>query len=171
MTTKVDSASEAPPAAPAVVRGRDAIRDQIASLIETGQREIGVCAPQLDPHLFNTPRLHRSLAGFVARHRHNRVRLLVEDAGQAVRDNDRIVDLARRLSNFLDVRQFGEQHRGIRELFVLIDHAGYLHQQDLTRLEAVSDAHGVRLAAELRRRFQEMWDRSEPIPELHTAGL
>lgn len=160
-----------PPAAPETARGEEAIGDRIAALAEGTFHEFDVFAPQLDPRWFNTGRLHRALGSFATRHRHNRARLLVEDAAQAVRDNNRLVELARRLSDFVEIRQVGESDRGLRELFVLADRNAVLHQQDVTRVEAIVETGGRRAGAELRMRFQGLWDRSEPIPEIRTTGL
>jgi len=160
-----------PIAAPAIARGEQAIAEHIAALAEHASHEFDVFAPQLDPRWFDTGRLHRALASFAARHRHNRARILVEDAAQAVRDNNRVVELARRLSDFVEIRQVAESDRGLRELFVLADRNAMLHQQDVTRIEALVETGGQRAGVELRLRFKSMWDRSEPIPEIRTAGL
>jgi hypothetical protein len=154
-----------------ILRERGEIAAQIATLVSQARREIALFAPELEPALFNTAALDHALAGFAIAHRHNRARLLVEDTQQAVRDNPRLVELARRLSEFVELRQVGEAHRGRRELFVLVDRTGYLYQRELARPECQLDLHGRREAIELAQRFQEMWDRSEPIATIRTAGL
>jgi hypothetical protein len=154
-----------------ILRERSEIAAQIATLVSQARREIALFAPELDPALFNTAALDHALIGFATNHRHNHARLLVEDAQQAVRDNTRLVELARRLSDFVDLRQVGEEHIGRRELFVLVDREGYLHQRDLTHPECLLDLHGHREAVELTQRFQEMWDRSQPIAAIRTTGL
>jgi hypothetical protein len=153
------------------LRERGEIAAQIATLVSQARREIALFAPSLDPELFNTAALDHALISLATSHRHNRARLLVEDASQVVRDNARLVQLARRLSEFVEIRQVGDEHIGLREFFVLVDREGYLHQLDLGRPECLLDLHGRREAAELARRFQEMWDRSEPIASIRTAGL
>lgn len=153
------------------VRERGEIAAQIATLVSQARREIALFAPELDPALFNTTALDHALISLATGHRHNRARLLVEDAQQAVRDNPRLVELARRLSEFVELRQVAGEHVGLRELFVLVDREGYLHQHDLARPECLLDLHGRREAVELAQRFQLMWDRSEPIASIRTAGL
>lgn len=154
-----------------ILRERGEIAAQIATLISQARREIALFAPELEPALFNTTALDHALIGFATGHRHNRARLLVEDAQQAVRDNTRLVELARRLSEFVEIRQVGEEHVGRHELFVLVDREGYLHQHDLAHPECLLDLHGRREAVELAQRFQLMWDRSQPIAAIRTAGL
>jgi hypothetical protein len=163
--------NEAPAAPPRTLRDRAEIAAQIATLTAQARREIAIFAPELDPTWFNTPALDHALAGFVAQHRHNRARFLVENARQIVADNSRLVARARQFSEFLEIRRVGEQHAGQQELFVLVDRTGFLHQRDLGRPECLLDLNNRRHAVELVQRFQEMWDHSEPISDIRTTGL
>lgn len=160
-------------AAPAhvLLKNRDAVRAQLTLLINQARHEIRVFAPHLDPYLFNTGDITHLLASFVARDRHNLVHLLVEDSEQTVRDNDRIVHLCQRMSDFVQLRHVNERDVGVKEMFVVVDRLGTLHQQDLTRPEFLSSSADARGAAELLQRFREMWDHSEPVQRLHTTGL
>ncbi|MHB8623331.1 MAG: DUF7931 domain-containing protein [Sulfuricaulis sp.] len=154
-----------------IIRGRSEVSEFLAGLAENATREIVILAPQLDGSLFNTTRFARALASFAARHRHNLARIIVQDTEQALRDNDRLIGLCRRLSDFLHMHQVSEEHIGIREMFVVVDHRGYLHQEDIVKPECVADLRNVHQAVLLARRFDEMWDRSEAIISLRASGL
>jgi len=154
-----------------VIKNRDEVRNYLAELAESATREIVIFAPRLDGDLFNSTRFARALASFAARHRHNSARVVVEDTEQALRDNDRLVELCRRLSDFIHMHQVGEEHLGIREMFMVVDHRGYLHQQDLDKPDTIAHPRDAREAALLARRFNELWDRSEAISSLRAAGL
>lgn len=154
-----------------LLKTRDAVRAQITLLTNQARHEIRLFTPQLDPVLFNTAELMSLLTSFVARDRHNFVHILVEDSDQAVRDNDRIVLLCRRMSDFVHLHRVGEQHIGLKEMFLAVDHLGYLHQPDLARHDCVSASADTRGTVMLVRRFQEMWERSEPVRTINTVGL
>lgn len=154
-----------------LIKGRDQIRDRIAELAEQARREVVIFAPQLDPHFFNTARLGRALASFAARHRHNLARLLVEDGGQALRDNDRVADLGRRLGDLIHIRQVSEEYVGHREMFVIVDRTACLHQLDTDKPECLAGARLGRDTVELVERFDEWWERSIELPGRSTAGL
>lgn len=160
-----------PPTGPSVLKSREDIRDAIAALIGLARRDIVVFAPQMEAFFFNGAQLGGMLASFAAKHPQNRARLLVEDAAQVLRDNDRLVGLCRRFSEFIQLRQVGEEHRGYRELFLIVDGVSYLHQPDITEPECVVEPAGRKYCVDVKRRFELMWDRSEPLPGLHTAGL
>ncbi len=154
-----------------IIRNRIEISDFLAVLAENATREIVIFAPRLDGAYFNNSRFARALASFAARHRQNLARIVIEDAEQAIRDNDRLVGLCRRLSDFIHMHQVAEEHLGIRETFMVVDHRGYLHQQDTDKPDCVTHPHDVREAVLLTRRFNELWDCSEPIVALRAAGL
>lgn len=157
--------------APTLLKERAAVQERLLLLAERARREFLVFSPQLDARLFNTQELTQRLTSFAARDRHNRAYILVEDADQALRDNDRMVRLCRQMSDLVQMRRVGEEHLGLRELFVVVDHLGYLHQPDITNPEWVSALSNPRGAVPLAERFHEMWDRSEPIGAIHTVGL
>ena len=139
--------------------------------MESATREIVIFAPQLDKTLFNTARFSRALASFAARHRHNLARIVVEDTEQAIRDNDRLVGLCRRLSDFIHMHRVADEHLGIREMFAVVDHSGYLLQQDIAKPDCIAASRDPRQAVQLARRFNELWDRSESVVSLRSAGL
>jgi hypothetical protein len=165
--------SSAPEAAPQrrIIRDRTEVSDFLALLAENATREIAIFAPRLDGAYFNSSRFARALASFAARHRQNLARIVVEDTEQTLRDNDRLVGLCRRLSDFIHMHRVAEEHLGIREMFVVVDHRGYLHQQDTDKPDCVTHPHDSHEAVLLARRFNELWDRSEPIVALRAAGL
>lgn len=172
MDTAKDKSADDKPALPhRVLKNRDEVRDYLAELAESAMHEIVIFAPRLDADLFNSARFARALASFAARHRHNLARIVVEDTEQALRDNDRLVELCRRLSDFIHLQQVGEEHLGRREMFVVVDHQGYLRQQDLAKPDCIAHPRDTREAVVLVRRFNELWDRSEAIASLRTSGL
>jgi hypothetical protein len=163
-----------PPAATGehmLLQRRDDIRDRIVTLIESAHRSIAIFAPELDPGYFSTQRVTRLITSFAARHRNNRMRILTEDEKHAVRTCVRLVDIARRMSEFVGIRAVGERHTGIHEMFVIIDNCTILHQEDTTRVEAVLRVQDRTAASVLTQRFAEMWDHSTPVGEISTAGL
>lgn len=170
MTDKPDKDSSTA-ATRVLLKNRDAVRAQITLLANQARHEIRLFTPQLDPALFNTAEFTHLLTSFVARDRHNFVQVLVEDSDQAVRDNDRMVLLCRRMSDFVHMHRVGEQHIGLKEMFLVVDYLGYLHQPDLARPDCISASADTRGAVQLAQRFQQMWEHSEPLRQINTVGL
>jgi len=154
-----------------IIRTRDEVTSALQSLLGEARQRVDIFAPRLDPHFFNTQTIAEGLTAVATRNRLSRVSILTEDSQQAVRDNIRLVNLARKLSDFVHLQRVGDEHVGLNEMFVLVDGRACLHQADLARHEAIVERGGGHGTAELVMRFNAMWDRSEPIPEIHTTGL
>ena len=151
------------PAPPAQIHGRDTLRDRLAGLVERAQHEILVFAPRYERALFDTPQLAEALAHFVTRHRQNRARLLVEDAEQLTRDNERLMEVTRKFSDFIEFRQVAEEHRGRREIFAVVDRTGFLHQEDIGAAAAIVHLAAKSKAAALAERFEALWTHGTPL--------
>jgi hypothetical protein len=169
-TAKNSSAPETPPSR-RIIRERREVSDFLSMLAENATREILIFAPRLEGDFFNSSRFSRALASFAARHRQNLARIVVEDTEQTIRDNDRLVGLCRRLSDFIHMHHVAEEHLGMSDMFIVVDHRSYLHQSDITKPDCVAHSHDGHEAVLLARRFNELWDRSEPIIALRAAGL
>jgi len=168
MTDATDANAKAPTER---IVTRDAARGAVARVIEQARHNLLVFAPVLDAHLFNSVEAGAALAAFIARHHDNRARFVVGDGHQALRDNPRLVALARRFPDALSLRHVGEDHRNLRELMVIADHRGYFHLENVERLDGRLAIEAPQAAATLMKRFHEIWDRSEPLTGLHPLGL
>lgn len=160
-----------PKTGPSVLKSREDIRDAVAALIGLARRDIILFTPQMEAFFFNSSPIGQMLASFAAKHQYNRARFLVEDAAQVLRDNDRLIGVCRRFTEFIQLRQVGEEHRGYREMFLVVDGVSYLHQPDITEPKCIVEPAGRRHCVDVKRRFELMWDRSEPLQGLYTAGL
>ncbi len=154
-----------------VIRLQDEVATGLLSLLGEARQRVDIFAPRLEPALFNTEAVTHVLTAVATRNRLSRVRILIEDSHQLARDNVRLVNLARRLSDSVRLQRVGEEHIGLNETIVLVDGRASLYQADLARHEYVIERGGGLGTAELVLRFNAMWDRSEPIPEIHTTGL
>ena len=154
-----------------ISRSREENRGIIASLVANARREIKGFAPVLDPFYFNTPAMEQTLTGFVLAHSQNRVQVLIEDIRALLLDQARLVGLHRRLSGRIEIRRVDDDAVGQREFFVVADGRGYFHQIDYEGRESSAEFDAAGEAALLRRHFEELWERSARISDLHTTGL
>lgn len=153
------------------VSTRDSLRAVAVDLIASARHEVLICASLLDAAFFNRADLAQALGQFIARRAGNRMRIVVEDTEHMLQANVRLVELTRRFSDLILIRRLGEQHHGLAEMFIVVDKASSLHQNDITSVDATCDFHNPRLADPLARRFETYWDASEPVVGLHPFHL
>jgi hypothetical protein len=147
------------------------MRDTIADACSHARRKIAIYAPTLDPAYLNAPSVIDALAVVCTGGSQNRIRILVDQGDRSVRDNPRLIALTRRVSDFIDIRELGEETAATMEMFILIDRAGYVHQADADKAQCVVDLEDPTRAGAFANRFDRMWERSVPIGELHVLGL
>ena len=150
---------------------RESLHGGVLQVIHGARHELLICSPALDVALFNSATLSDALSRFLAGRAQNRARIVVEDTEHMLSSCARLVEVARRLSDLLRIRRLGEMHHGMTELFVVADRESCLRQPDIGRINATLDMATPRLAAPLARRFDEIWDASEPVPGLHGFRL
>lgn len=154
---------------PGPLQGREALTQAACRLLDAARRDVRLFAPRLDAGVFGTAAVTAAMARFLMQHPRNRLRLLVEDEAQLRRDHDRLFELARRLADRLALRAVDEADRGADDVYLVVDRAAALCQNDLGREEGrviVAPVEAVRCA----ERFDAVWERAQPAA-LRTLGL
>ncbi len=153
------------------VNGREAMRDAIADTFARAKRKLLIYAPTLDAGLLNSSQAIDALTSLCAGGPPNHVHVLVEQGDRTVRENGRLTNLARRVSDLVEIRQLGEDTPASAEMFVIVDRNGYLHQPDVDKAQCVIDLDDTTRAGAFSHRFDRMWERSDPIASLRVLGL
>lgn len=153
------------------LQGRDPTKQAIAELLRQARREILIFSSHLEGFLFNTTEVAHALADFAARHRHNQAHILVEHGRQAIHDNPRIIELCRRFSDFIRLRQVGEHLLGGREMFLVVDQLAILQQPDVDSPLWLITPESRLEATKLKNHFDEHWQHAVILPEINTMGL
>lgn len=161
----ITAGTESPP-------GDDSERQLLAAVltvVEHARHRIALYASVLPPLPFASAAFGRVLTQFVLAHRHNEAHFLIDDATQAVRDNERLVALGRRLSDRVQWRQLAADDREAPDCFLINDAAGgvRLVEPATSRMEWIDTV----AARELHTRFDRLWQRAAPLPALHPLGL
>jgi len=160
-----------PGASRVVITDYAAAVDAVLATATAARHRLRIYAPALDARLFGGSALAGLLGEFATRHARNRVRILVEDPASILQSLPRLLALVRRLPTFVAARRTGEARAAPLEMFMLADRTAYVHQPRMDQLRAFADLSDGRTASQLTRRFDVLWDASEPIAGIQTLGL
>jgi len=153
------------------IAGRDNVRNAVLDVLRHASHRIMVVAPILDPYFFSNEEVTGFLASFAVAHPRNTVRFLVEDGDGTVRYNSRLISVARKLGDFVQVRRPGELHSLGMEMRISIDTMGYLIQPDHSKPECIVDLENRNAAAKYLRQFDDMWQTARFISSINVVGL
>ena len=99
------------------------------------------------------------------------IRILVHDVKVPLRDGHRLIHLMRRLPSFIQVRTpVVEEDRQYPSAFVVNDTGGFFLRSLATRFDGEGNLRARGKARQLTDYFNQVWERSEPDPELRQFG-
>ena len=140
-------------------------------LAATADRHLRVFSPALDHEVFDGTAMFSALAGVARRSRLSEVRILVTDTRPLVKRGHRLVTLARRLPTSVMVRQIQDYPDLAAETYVLRDDDGILYAPADAEREGFYEPGSRASTRKFIDRFDLLWERARPDPELRILGI
>lgn len=161
-----------------LVRARQAIdsleqaRTSVDDIAQAAQHALWIYSDALDPLLFDRAPFVAHCRRIGLSGRRAQLQVLVQNPQIAVRTGHRLLHLASRLPTAMQFRTpVDSEDRLYPSAFLLNDVQGYLFRPQAQRHEGWAHAFDPGRHGELLRYFKEVWERSEPHPELRQMSL
>jgi predicted GNAT family N-acyltransferase len=175
-TSPLRRASDRAAAAP---RARHVDTDTLASaqllvdeLAQDARHKLWIYTRDLDRLLYDREPFLELVRRVALSGRGTEVRILVHDPVDAVRDGHRLLHLAARLPSFVLLRTpVSEEDRQYASAFLLNDAGGFLFRPIGSRYEGEGNPHSPGRHGALLAYFEQVWERSEPHPDLRRISL
>lgn len=155
----------------AEMEGAEAIRDAGIELVGAARRSVHIYSRDLDPHLYDNSGFLEAMTRFLTGHPRAEARVIVQQPAKAVRDDNRLIDLARRLSSRFEIREPGPQHREYNAAFLVVDAGAVLYRELGDRFEAQLHKDNRALARQLIRYHTEVWEFGQRNVNLRALDL
>lgn len=150
---------------------RDELRAASLALVSAARRTVHIYSRDLDPQVYDESDFLEALTRFAVSHDRAQVRILVQDAGPAIRDDHRLIGLAQRLSSRIAIREPGPQHRDYNAAFLVTDAEGVIYRELGDRFDAVAFESDRPRARQLIRYHDEVWEFGRTNPNLRVLGI
>lgn len=142
------------------------------TLLSGARHSMCVLVRELHPILLNDTASLVQLRRLAISGRGASLRMIAQDLTRALREGTRLLQLAQRLSSVIEMRRPVEPaDLGYRSAFMCVDTQGYLFRPVESEMAAAGSTYAPGRHAELMRLFEEVWNRSEPWPELRELGV
>ena len=120
---------------------------------------------------FNSPERYDVLRRLLLAGRNHRVRVVLHDAGNIVRDCPRLIMLLKRFSHGLAIHQTLPAARRVYDPFAVGDDTRFVHRFHYSAMRGVATIGDVAATSLLIKRFDEIWEASALAVAPTTIGL
>lgn len=142
------------------------------SLAQQACRNINIFTQNLDSELYDNADFVMALSQLALRDNRTIIRILVHDSMQAVKNEHRLLSLARSMPGSVFIRNPSRLFQHIRCSYMVADSLGYIYRNRPHRhnYDATVNFMSPRRAATLDENFMEVWEQStvdRDIKRLH----
>lgn len=142
-------------------------RQAVETLLKEARYRVDILSPHLDPRLFDQAPVTESLRRVIVEGRHrSRIRILVADPESVVQRGHRLLNLARHLTSQMEIRQLSLDDQLDPPTWLIVDQDSYARWDPDAGYDGLVAHHDRGQAARLERAFNELWNRSQPSPDL-----
>lgn len=140
-------------------------RDAALEIARLARRQLAILTRDLEPQIYDDAEVLDAIRNLAISGSKANVRILLVDSTRAIKDGNRLIELSRRLSSYVEIRKPHRDYLDIAEAFVIADEKGLLYRKLATRWEGIVDPSDPMQARDRLKLFNEIWQRSHGDPE------
>ena len=133
------------------------VRQATATVIATGQRLISIFTPDLEPTLYDDPRVIEVIKRFVLSHSFAKVRVLLRDHTAHTGSGSRFMSMARRLTSYLELRILVPQFHHLTASYCIADDRGIVYRMRADRWDGIAAVNSPPVARQYLQDFDAAW--------------
>ena len=137
------------------------VRTQVAAVASVAQRTLAIYTQDLEPQLYDHDPFLDAVKRLVLARSYARVRVLIADPMRAIRDGNRFVAMARRLTSYIDMRNVAKELRNNPAAFIIADDRALVYRLQASRWDGIAELNDPPIARKYLAYFDEVWHASE----------
>jgi hypothetical protein len=146
-------------------------RGAALSMVRQSGRTLEIMSRDLDFPIFDDVEFAEVVRELALKSPRAQVRMLVRDTQPIVARGHRLVDLAKRLTSFVEIRVPAEEHARYNSAFLIADGRGVVYRRLADRFDGIVNFNDPRLARNLADQFEEMWRVARPDPAIRDLHI
>lgn len=132
-------------------------RAHVTAVTAEAKRTLAIYTQDLEPELYDHDPFLEAIKRLVLARSHARVRVLIADPMRAIRDGNRFVAMARRLTSCIDLRNVPKELRGNPAAFLIADNNATVYRPDASQWTGVATLNDMATAARHLTHFDAVW--------------
>ena len=143
----------------------------VRAMLASAQREIFIHSPTLLHDWASDKSVLETLASLARAHRSTSVKILVWEVPALIKNNAPMLELSRKLSSSIQIKEVDSTHRNYPGEFIVVDKTSLAVQQDPYQPLGWVNPKAIARAREKERLFQSMWSHGLHNPNLRQMHI
>jgi hypothetical protein len=166
METRLDSAGTR-----SILSTLDEYRAAVAEIAKRANRSLSIYTPNLEPLIYDQDMFLEPLKRLVLARGHARLRVLISDPARVMREGNRFMQMARRLTSFIELRNVPPEFRNNPAAFIIADASAIAYRQQCSRWDGIVEFNDQQVVKRYLAHFDEVWAVSLIQPELRATAI
>lgn len=149
-----------------VLSTRAEFRDAACELARTARLHLNILTYVFERETYGHPDFVQAVQALAANNKMARIRILIHSPEWASRTGHRLVELSRRLSSFVELRELHEQDKQLTSEILLADERALLVRESHDDVTARYQPDAPQATRTWLRRFEGLWAGGEPVQGL-----
>ncbi len=149
----------------------DEYRAAVAEIATRANRTLSIYTPDLEPQLYDQDMFLEPLKRLVLARSHARLRVLISDPARAAREGNRFMQMARRLTSYIDLRNVATEFRSNPCSFIVADDKAIAYRQQASRWDGIVEFNDKEIVRRYLDYFDSVWAGSQIQPELRATAI
>ena len=149
----------------------DEYRAAVAEIAKRANRTMSIYTPNLEPLIYDQDVFLEPLKRLVLARGHARLRVLISDPARVVREGNRFMQMARRLTSFIELRNVPPEFRDNPAAFIIADASAIAFRQQSSKWEGIVEFNDQQIVRRYLAYFDEVWAVSLIQPELRATAI
>jgi hypothetical protein len=149
----------------------DEYRSAVAEIAKRANRSMSIYTPNLEPLIYDQDMFLEPLKRLVLARGHARLRVLISDPARVVREGNRFMQMARRLTSFIELRNVPPEFRDNPAAFIIADASAIAYRQQCSKWEGIVEFNDQQIVKRYLAYFDEVWAVSLIQPELRATAI
>lgn len=144
-------------------------RAAVNTAAASAERMISIYTPDLEPDLYDQTPFLDIIKRFVLSRSFSKVRVLLVDPAQVMRDSNRFIAMGRRLSTYIDIRYVAEHVPQRASAYLIADDRAIVYRLRSDTWDGIADLNNPPVARLYLNEFDAVWNAGAPEHALRVA--
>jgi hypothetical protein len=154
-----------------ILSNLDEYRAAVAEIATRARRTLSIYTTDLEPQIYDTDLFLEPVKRLVLARSHARLRVLISDPSRVSREGNRFMQMARRLTSYIDLRNVAPEYRSNPCSFIVADDKAMAYRQQSSRWDGIVEFNDQAVVRRYLSYFDEVWAGSIIQPELRATAI